>query len=448
MAKGHKRTVGAVGTLITKTTFGDNVKRPNGRDALADLTAEPDAKRPKLGSSNRSQDSVRIFDGDDDVDMLSVEQDHVRRQRSPQGKNRTPSLLSQNSNRNLTSYATLGRYANEYRAVESTMDSKPGTRNGTHHQHYDQSSTSNTSANNAPSAIIDLSADEAPLKAQRGRQGTARPSASQAGTSTVSNHSSRVRQTGYTSDHFQKSSSSEKAFDLTGKKYTSAAESTKEGSRKDPSLRDSFIQSDGMRRSSNISLSSDELQIESSDVITRVSPQRRTGREELQTPHVEIAATSENTSTGLPQSNIPSTTFSASRRNITPQKTLAGRAQQTDTDADFGRPLVFFSYGSLNREVAKGQGMGLVQNQSDGCLDVYVDGNNITERSSGCRIQPEKLQKIIWAKSSRKVRLEFSKCGIEDSRGDLELESEKDVVELVRYLQTSSPHCKVVERSR
>lgn len=448
LTNGLKRGVGAAGALITQATYGDNVKRRNGREALADLTIERDAKRPKLGSSSRSQDSVEIFDGDGDVDMLSAGPAHVKRQRSLRRKSRTPSLLSQHSSRNLTSYPPLGRYVNEYRVVESTMDSKPGGRRGAHRQLADQSSSSAMSANDGPASIIDLSTDDAPLKATPRYQGTARPAASRAATSTVSRHSGRVRQIGHTSDHFQKPSSSEKAFDLTGKAYIATAKSTRNGNHRDPNLRESFVQSDGMRRSSNISLSSDELQNEPNDTDTRVSPQRRTVHEELQRRNVEGVATADTLSTGLPQSNIPSTTFSISGRKFASQKTLASRAQQTNRDNFHGVRLVSFSYGSLNYKVVNGQSSGLAGNNSDGCLDVIVDGENITARSSGFRIQPEKLQKIIWADSSHKMRLEFSKCGTEDGKGDLELGSEKDVAELVRYLQTSSPSCKVLSKSR
>ena len=449
MTNGLERTVGAVGNLITKTTFGDNVKRLNGRGALTDLTAERDAKRPKLGSSNRSQDSVKILDGDDDVDILSAEKAHVSRQRSPQGKSRTPSLLSQQSNPNLTSVPSLGRYVNEYRTVESAMDSKPGSRKGTHRQYNGHSSTSNMSANNVPLSIIDLSGDDAPRKATSRRQGTARPPASRAGLSVVPNHSGRGRHTGYTSVHFKKPKSSEKAFKLTGKRYISTAEDTEEGSRRDPNLRDSFIQSDGLRRNSNISLSSDELQNEPYDTVTRVSPRRQTGHGKTPALHVEWAMESEHFSIGLPQSNIPSTTFSASRRNMAPRKSLASRAQRRTSDIPFaGVPIVSFNYGGLYYEVAKGQNSGLAGNENDSSLDVYVDGYNITERSPGHRIQPEKLQRITWARSGRKMRLEFSKCGIDDGKCDLELGSEKDVTELLQYLQTSSPRCKVVDKLR
>lgn len=452
MAKGLKRSVGAsvnaVRALVTKTTYGDNVKTPNGRDALADLNTERAAKRPKLGSSSRSQDSVRIFNGDDDVDMLSVEQDHVTRHRSPQRKSRTPSLLSQHSNLNLTSYPPNGRYVNEYRVVESTMDSKPRGRKATHHQHANQFSNPLVSADNSPPSVIDLSADDAPPKAKPVWKGTARSSASRAAMSTMSDHSGRVRHTGYTSDHFRKPSSSQKAFDLAGKGYNSTTKSMGSGSHRDFNLRDSFIQSDGMRRNSNVSLSSDELHNEPYDTVTRGSPQRRTGREELEDSYAEGNTTAENLSTGLPQSNIPSTTFSTHRRNATPRKALVSRAQHTNRDTFLGVPLVSFSYGSLNFEAVKGQNSGLAANNSDSCLDVYVDGENITRRSPGRRIQPEKLQKIIWADSSRKMRLEFSKCGTEDGKGDLELGSEKDVAELVRHLQTSSPRCKVVQKTR
>lgn len=452
MAKGLKRSVGAgvgagfgaVRALATKPTFGDNVKTAIGRDALADLTTERAAKRPKLGSSNRSQDSVRMFIGDDDVDMVSAEQDHVRRYRSPQRKSRTPSLLSQHSNLNPTN----GRYVNEYKMVESTMDSKPRGRKGIHHQHANQPLIPLFSADSNPPSVIDLSADEAPVKAKPIWKGTARSSAARTAMSTKSDQSGWVRQTSHASDHFRKSSSPQKAFDLTGKRYSSTAKSTGTGNHRDSNLRDSFVQSDGTRRNSNVSLSSDELHNEPFDTVTRVSPQRWTGDEELQSLYAEGDTTAENLSTGLPQSNIPSTIFSTHRQNATPRKALVSLAQQTTNDTFLGVRLVSYSYGSLNFEEVKGRNSGLETNNSDSFLDVYVDGENITRRSPGGRIQLEKLQKIIWADSSRKLRLEFSKCGTEDGKGDLELASEKDVAELVRHLQTLSPRCKVVSKTR
>lgn len=456
MAKGLKRSVsagvgagfGAVRALDTKPTFGDNVKTANGRDALADLTTERAAKRPKLGSSNHSQDVVRMFIGDDDVDMVSAEQDHVRRYRSPQRKSRTPSLLSQHSNLNPKSYSPNGRYVNEYKMVESTMDSKPRGRRGIHHQHANQPLIPLFSADSSPPSVIDLSADEAPVKAKPIWKGTARSSAARTAMSTKSDQSGWVRQTSHASDHFRKSSSPQKAFDLTGKRYSSTAKSMEMANHRDSNLRDSFVQSDGTRRNSNVSLSSDELHNEPFDTVTRGSPQPWTGREELPSLYAERDTTAENLSTGLPQSNIPSTTFSTHRQNATPRKALVSRAQQTTKDTFLGVGLISFSYGSLNFEGVKGQNSGLVNNSSDSCLDVVVDGKNITERFPGRRIQPEKLQKIIWADSSRKLRLEFSKCGTEDGKGDLELASEKEAAELVRYLQTSSPRCKVVVKAR
>lgn len=199
-------------------------------------------------------------------------------------------------------------------------------------------------------------------------------------------------------------------------------------------LNDLFIPVDGLRRTSDVAMSSDldELQ-EGGNTVghtadTNINSSNTRSR---QTSPVKVSisaskrVSSPETDQGLPESNIKPSTFA------TEETKLQRRAQELKTRVRQKKPrwAVEVAAVGFGGEFLEQPGMSLVYEESDGFYAVYCEG-----RSTSIRIRTDKLQKIQCADAGGKVRFLSSKSGNEENMLDLQFASDKDATMVANQL--------------
>ena len=212
-------------------------------------------------------------------------------------------------------------------------------------------------------------------------------------------------------------------------------------------LNDMFIPIDGLRRTSDVAMSSDldELQEGGNTVghTTDTNINLSTTRSRQTSPVKVSTSASKRMSSpevdqGLPESNIKPSTFA------TEETKLQKRAQELKTRVQEKRPrwAVELAAVGFGGEFVEQPGMSLVYEENDGFYAVYRES-----RSTTIGIRTDKLQKIQWADAGGKVRFSSSKSGNEENILDLQFPSDKDATMLVKRL-TKQAMCKPQSCSR
>lgn len=206
-------------------------------------------------------------------------------------------------------------------------------------------------------------------------------------------------------------------------------------------LNDLFIPVDGLRRTSDVAMSSDldELQ-EGGNTVGHTADTNinlSTIRSRQTSPVKVSTSASKHMSSpevdqGLPESNIKPSTFA------TEETKLQKRAQELKTRVREKKPRCAVEVAAMGfgGEFVERPGMSLVYEENDGFYAVYRDGRRT---SIGIRI--DKLQKIQYAQAGGKVRFLSSKSGNEENTLDLQFPSDRDATILVRRL-TGQAMCK------
>ena len=211
-------------------------------------------------------------------------------------------------------------------------------------------------------------------------------------------------------------------------------------------LDEQFIQTNGTRRSSHNNLSSDTDELQSGTTVGRnqettvaslTSPQRSIS------PHEESLLKRKLTKTGNQDTGLDPS-------DIKPSEFISVKPKAQNDSRFSGPPIrekkapwsVQVSAVTKEGEFVTREQMALVQDERSASYIVKVDGTSL-----GVKIVPQKLLKIQWEISGRKIRFSSSQVGFEEYEVDLELRKEKDVAELVSKLGTH-PGCKTVSVSR
>ena len=203
-------------------------------------------------------------------------------------------------------------------------------------------------------------------------------------------------------------------------------------------LNDLFIPVDGLRRTSDVAISSDldELQEGGNTVGHTADTNVNLSTTRLrQTSPVKISTSaskrmsSPDVDQGLPESNIKPSTFA------TEETKLQKRAQELKTRVRQKKPpwAVEVAAMGFGGEYVERSGMSLVHEENDGVYTVYRDG-----RSTNVSIRMDKLQKIQYADAGGKVRFLSSKSGNEENMLDLQFHSDKDATVVVHKLQAQA----------
>ncbi|KAI9707754.1 MAG: hypothetical protein M1836_000716 [Candelina mexicana] len=404
-------------------------------------------KKPRISLHAGPHDlSQRADDDDGDVKILGG---NVRASsnffNSPRKPSDTPSSISFGSGKGPRKSRPFGEIR-EYRAVEDMFAPRKGRSplnrsqsNGHLSPQIDGSGDSqdmevchapSTSNNMKHQVTIDLSIesnsqDEAKipwkgtafLRAPREKEGPTKPD-------TKLTSKLRDPDSSTSSRHFPVDSLQQKLARSTSKQLQ-ALQSGGTQTLPANNLRDDF------RRTSE---SSDELQNDNA-----ASHQNRRVQNH-QMSHVEVLPPS--------TSNIKSSHFysSGKSKEVSAKPKNAPRTRNAKLDH---HELRLKQFRNGNSELSKGYEHSLVFDSKSSQYHIHRAGQSYTAKYKYLKIEPQKLFKIIYGlEESCKIHLmESNKNERIDSRFDIELFSNKDVVDLVNALQTlAGPSCRVIDK--
>ncbi len=195
-----------------------------------------------------------------------------------------------------------------------------------------------------------------------------------------------------------------------------------------------FIPINGLRRTSDVNMSSDldELQ-EGGNTVGHTADRNITSsttRSRQTSPVMVPTSTSKRMSStefdqGLPESNIKPSTFATEEAKI-PKTAQEPKVRIREKKPPWAVEVAALSYAG---EFLEQPGMSLVYDENDRCY-----GFNRNDQPTGIRIRPDKLQKIQYADAGGQVRFLSSKSANEDNMLDLQFSSDKDAAVLVNRL--------------
>lgn len=207
-------------------------------------------------------------------------------------------------------------------------------------------------------------------------------------------------------------------------------------------LRHKFIDTLGSRRISDALGSSDELAggntpntLPSGGRLSRPEPVGIDKASQATSTYKRVAHSMED-SPGLDKSIIAPKTLNKSKPS---QPTKMSPTHPRDEFRPWGVEISSVGIGS---EQIKSDSLGFFLSEDEKEFNIGYNG---------CIYHSDKISKLlklIWSRSTSKVRLETSKTGIYDSKLDLELCTEKDVNTLTKKLQNLNPHITVTSRTR
>lgn len=209
------------------------------------------------------------------------------------------------------------------------------------------------------------------------------------------------------------------------------------------SLNGFSVDSRGERRNKisspdRLSISSDELASATTvgDMARRRSPPKysRPNSPSKSSPSQNPISSSSNAA-GLEPSNIPPGEFTSSRsrrlakKNSTQQTTYPG-----ENEASWAIDLACVSVAGDAGEAVWGPSLGLVFDKTSKAYIIRKNGKSLTANNPSLQIQPKRLRKVKWSTDSPKIRFTSSKIGNYDNTLDIEMQSNKGVVELLEEL--------------
>lgn len=407
----------------------------------------PKAKRQKITSSDHSPDPIQST-AEKELERLNPEEYILERVEPFQKPSQPLPSKSLGSGMYVNGIPSINNRVKEYLLVENTMNSS-GKKKAKHRGNRFRSNFS--AASNTPgipitsasseSNLIDLSGDDVLEEVKKEQRSlTAFPDiASDRKKATLItagvNELSRSRETGERSRHFA---------DPQIRNFQTTSQNTLKS--QNGSLARQFKDTNGKRRSIDLSsYSSDELGSATTvGVVVNKSPERQLtpkpkSRYSSRTKHpppTQKAMTPTEDEVSVPPSNLPATKFLTSRANRQSQKLPAIRKNYAqEKRAPWGIPLAGLTVAGKWK---RSQSLGLELDE-DTQSYVFVDGGrNFTAIHPSLRIQPEKLRKVTWAESGGKIRFESCKSGNNDTKLDLEIQSEKDLHDLLMKLPQSN----------
>ena len=366
-----------------------------------------------------------------------------------QSASRAPSVHSRRSSFQLRRSSSSTGSLHEHKNIERMMNSDPISKKKQRRLNNNQKLHS-PSLNMSYSDPIDLSADDEdmdvdfvpPADSQVPYQGTMRKDDPTARHSYPS-QATQDQNTGKRSPYFPSTSG---ANGTLRQRQTRPATEDHNGDQS-KRLNDLFIPVDGLRRTSDVAMSSDldELQ-EGGNTVGHTADTNinlsTTRSRQISPVKVSTSASKRMSSPevdqGLPESNIKSSTFA------TEETKIQRRAQDLKTRVREKKPrwAVDLAAVGVGSEFLEWPGMSLVFEEENGFYAVYSDG-----QSTSIGIRVDKLQKIQYAEAGGKVRFLSSKSGNEENMLDLQFPSDKDATMLVKRLATQAM-CKPQSCSR
>ncbi|KAI4163629.1 MAG: hypothetical protein LQ342_002663 [Letrouitia transgressa] len=435
-AKGH--------VLETTSVTGDNVYVAVPTKFDDPIVTEPRPKRRKVDSSYNSEQTPQLIDEEEDDDILSMEYSRVQhktRSDSSQDARRVLNALAVDSTRSLNRGGRFRGGIPEYKVVEHVMDSRPSKtkrhRVGQEKErHPDGTSTKRSSfASSETNSVEVLDAGRPQKEASTPYKGTARAPLILEPSGEI-NRAQHARTTGERSHHFPPPTRSRTATggngsDEIGGVHEKAIERQRLRFRNESDQR-------GKR------LSSLEVNLSSPDELTAAKPSSRElspvkfaqSASPIKEPNRDLQGSEylkSDVDTGLEKSNIQPSHFTKHSVNTTALRRPAFQSTYSkEKEATWSMPFSSFNF---NGETRSSNNLALVFDESGESLNIHEAGKNLAAQEPSLRLQPRKLQKILWTVEGVKVRFESSKCGIHDYVLDIEMRSAKDLKALLQKLQ-------------
>ena len=435
--------------LAVEIHKGDNVRSVSSayeRDEF--LPTPPSAKRRKLDR----QASPASSDQTDPLDQISphaisfhTSQDishHTSRAASA-------SAISQASNHPLKRNGSF-----EYRKVERMMDSNRKTKKQRNNENINYAANhtllpSSPQKRSSMSTPIDISADESqPTKptSQAASHSTYRGTARQPppkSNGIRSNTSETLKQPAKLtqSPYFDKPRPKTKRANGDVKQNNSALSLTKESS---PGLATKFVAADGRRRGSDVNASSDADELQSApttvgqnadpDAVFTVKEMRSSSPSKQSTVTLKASTPTDDPAI-LPPSTVKSDFIGSNARSRGSGRQTRPVPNEQEAKPPWAVPLSAISFPG---KLFKNDNLGLVYDpkQEEYCIQMH--GSPIKYGHNILRIRPQKIVKVLWEMSGKRIRLESSRSGIEDNVLDLELVHVRDVSVLLEKIQTSN----------
>jgi len=435
--------------LETQVVVGDNVgKAPQ----ILDLDILiPDAKRRKTGPSTHSPDPIQST-ADTELERLNPEDYTLERLQSHDKSNKPASSKSLGSALYVNGKSLINNRVTEYLLLENIMDSSAKKKTKYRGDRFQPRfpTSSNTlgipiDSASSKSNPIDLSRADGSVEGKKKHRpqpayrGTARDPTKVTSAAEGVNKPSQLRDNGERSRHFENPET-----------QPSLVRAQNGPKTQDGNLANLFRDTNGKRRSMDMSCSSDELDSATTVGVVvnrspgkRMTPQPRSRRD---SPTKDLSSTqkalgSPKRELRLPPSMIPPTTFSNSGAKRQGQKTSS---YDKEKKASWGIPLAGISFAG---QWKRSNNLGLQFDEKTQSYVVLDEGKNLATSYPSLRIQPKKLLKVFWAESGGKMRFESSKSGNNDTKLDLEMNSEKHSRDLIARLQESN-ELKVASKPR
>lgn len=419
--------------------------------------AQPSAKRQKTThpvSSPRSGLS-------DPLDQLPPDFIHFGPNHS-QSTNGALSIHSQGSGFQIKRTGTSVGSLPEFKNVERMMDSNPKNRKNKrgkdsqtskHDPKLLPSSPKSTSVNHP----IDISGDDEVKEVDsipavippRRYQGTARnPPLTVSGIQKP--NISKAHQSRSTEKRSPYFNSSTPTIDINGKAKQWSIQPASQSLTGEPTerLAQQFVATDGKRRGSDVNMSSDvdELSAVNTTVGNRADPNAIFS---AKNPHLDSNSKDSSSTVrvtsptkedgGLPPSTVKPSIF-VNGEPKSQISTRPSRGRLREEKPPWAIDVAAVRIGSRLCQVT--DGLALVYDARSQTYGLRKEG-----KATSFGIQPDKLLRIIFGNSGRKVRFESAKTQHEESTLDLEFRKEKDVKEVVDKLSNESG-CKILSRER
>ena len=424
----------------------NSISHSTERDEI--LPTPPSAKRRKLDR----QASPTSSDQTDPLDQYSPHaiSFHTSQEASqPPSRARSASVNSQVSGRPAASLLPMKRNGSfEYRLVEKRMDSKPKTKRQLHNENRNYpgdhvllpSSPQNRSSMSNP---IDISGDESQLIKTSSKEvscpvyrGTARqPPRTSNVTNSNTSESLKERAKLTQSPYF------DKYRHTTSRANGNVKHKIRETT---PGLAQKFVAADGRRRGSDVNASSDadELQSAPTTVGQNADPEAVFNFKDMG------SNSPSKQSTSVLKASIPTDDLAVLAPSIIKsdfassnvKSRSSGRPTHPAPRDQEAKPLWAVALTAINfpGSLIKHDDLNLVYDRKQKEYYIERSGLAIYSTHSSLRIRPQKLVKVLWEKLGQRVRLESSRSGMEDNVLELEFAHERDVLDLLRRLQTSN----------
>ena len=409
------------------------------------LSSPPSAKRRKVDR----QASPASSDQTDPLDQISP---HAISFHTSQDISHHPSRAPSASAMSQASNHPLKRSGSfEYRKVERMMDSNPKNKKQRHSENRNYAANhtllpSSPQKRSSMSNPIDISGDESQStkpKSQIASHVTYRGTARQAPPTSdgiKANTSEKLKERAKLtqSPYFDKPRPTTNRANGNVKQSISNQTLTRESS---PGLAQKFVAADGKRRGSDVNASSDadELQSAPTTVGQNADPDAVFTVKEMRPnsppKQSSLALKAGNPTDDLPPSTVKSDFVGSNARSRSSGRPTRPVPNEQEAKLPWSVPLVAINFPG---KLFKNDDLGLVHDPKQEEYYIKMQGSPIIRSQKELRIRPQKIVKVLWEMSGKRIRLESSRSGIEDNVLDLELASGRDIPTLLERLQTSN----------